>query len=286
MTTGPRQLTEVVIEPRAAGVGERLRELWRYRRLLGYFGDRAVEKRTARTLLGRAWLVLRPAMDIGIKAFIFGVVLGVPSGAVPYLLFFLVGMTIWYLFDYGLLWSTRSIEMNRRLVTKLYFPRLLLPLASVKPALLEFGVCCILIAVAILGYGIVDGEWYLSLEPRLLLAPAAVLLCLALSTAIGLFTSVLGATTRDMRFSLRYITGFWFYVTPVIYPVSLLPDYAQPIAQVNPLTPIVEMFKLGLLGEGEVEPLAVVTLLAVIAVVGVAGVRYFVRAEASSVDSI
>lgn len=276
---------ETVIEPRAAGPAKRLNELWRYRHLLRYFGDRAVEKRTSRTLLGSAWLVIRPVVNIGIKGLIFGLLLGVPSGNVPYLLFFLVGMSIWIFFDYGLLWTTRSIEINRRLLTKVYFPRLLLPFATILPALLELGVALVLVALALAGYGLFD-QLYLPLDLTILLAPAALIMCMLLIFSIGLFTSVLGATTRDMRFSLRFVTDVWFYLTPVIYPLSLLPDGLQTVASLNPMTPILEMFKLGLIGEGTVEPIGVVSCLTVITVTGTLGLRYFVRVEAESVDRV
>lgn len=272
-----------IIEPRREGVGPRLKEVWRYRDLLPYFGGRARDKIVARTILGKPWLVVRPLVDIGVKALVFGLLLNVSSGPVPYLLFFIAGMTAWRWFDYGLLWVTRSIELNRKLVTKLYFPRLLLPIASISPALIDLCVCLLLLALALGGYAVFDAN-YLPLDLRLLLIPLALLLCYAQIMAIGLWTSVLGATTRDTRFTLRYVTDVWFYLTPVLYPISLLPATLQTVAQFNPMTTVVEMFKLGALGEGDVRLLGLLVLVTVIGVVGTFGLRFFARAESDAVD--
>ena len=279
--------TVTVIEPRLPGLRERLRELIAYRRLMPYFAGRALEKTYARTKLGVPWLVVRPLGDTATRAFVFGSVLNAPSAAgAPYFLFFLVGMSAWHLFDRSLLWSTRSLELNRRLLTKLYFPRLVLPFAGVAPALVEFGVYLVLIAGTLGYFAISDGHLYLAAAPRLLTALAGYLIAAGLAIGLGLWTSVLGANARDVRFSLRYVTEAWFFLTPVIYPLSALPHVARELVWFNPMTPAVELVKWGVIGAGTVHVGPLVASLAVIVAIWTGGLRFFGRAESAAVDRL
>jgi lipopolysaccharide transport system permease protein len=276
-----------VIEPRRRGGTERARELWRHRGLLRFFAARSTQKMYARTKLGKAWVPLRPVLDTGSKVLIFGGLLGAQSNGAPYLLFFMAGMAAWTLFDRSLYWMTRSLELNRGLVSKLYFPRLLLPVAGLAPALVETAVYGCMVLIAAFGYLAIDGTWYLELEPLHVLAVVgSLLLSMALAGAIALFTSVLGATTRDMRFTLSYITGFWFFLTPVIYPLSQVPEKFRGLAQVNPMTPVVELFKWGLLDGGHVTAGGLIWTVCLIFVIASAGLVFFVRAENFAVDRI
>jgi lipopolysaccharide transport system permease protein len=276
-----------VIEPRRRGGAERARELWRHRGLLRFFATRSTQKMYARTKLGKAWVPLRPVLDTGAKVLIFGGLLGAESNGAPYLLFFMAGMAAWTLFDRSLYWMTRSLELNRGLVSKLYFPRLLLPVAGLAPALVETAVYGCMVLLATVAYVIVDGTWYIELEPLHLLAViGSLLLAMSLAGAIALFTSVLGASTRDMRFTLSYITSFWFFLTPVIYPLSQVPEKFRALAQVNPMTPVVELFKWGLLDGGHVTAGGLIWTTSVIVVVATTGLWFFVRAENFAVDRI
>jgi lipopolysaccharide transport system permease protein len=275
-----------VIEPRRRGAAERARELLLYRRLLGYFGARSMEKITARTMLGRWWLVLRPVMDIATGALIFSGVLNIPSLHLPYVLFFLAGATCWRLLETGLLWTTRSLELHRKLLSKVYFPRLLLPVASLAPALIEFACYLIALALATLFYWVKDGTLYLEIGWNLFAAVGALAMSQALALGIGLWTSVLGARTRDLRYSLTYFLGFWYLMTPVVYPLSLVPAGLQGVAQANPMTSIVELFKWGLFDAGSVRPGGLIGAGIAIAVVWIGGLWFFGRAESAAVDGL
>ena len=199
----------------------------------------------------------------------------------------MAGMAAWTLFDRSLYWMTRSIELNRGLVSKLYFPRLLLPVAAVAPALVETAVYAAMLLIVTVGYVFIDDTFYLQITPLHMLAVIGSLaLSVSLAGAIALFTSVLGATTRDMRFTLSYITGFWFFLTPVIYPLSQVPERFQALAQVNPMTPVVELFKWGLLDGGHVTAGGLIWTACLIAVIATAGLWFFVRAENFAVDRI
>jgi lipopolysaccharide transport system permease protein len=275
-----------MIEPRRAGVLERLRELRRYRGLMGFFGDRAIDKLAARTVLGRTWLVLRPLLDVASRVLVFGALLNAPSNGIPYPLFFLASATAWRLFESGWIWATRSLEINRRLLQKIYLPRLLIPLASFAPAIWELAVFLVLLTVGITLYAVLGGELYLVLDPQLLGAVAALALAALLALAFGIWTSILGANARDIRYGLTYFLGFWMFVTPVVYPLSLIPEAWRPLATVNPMTPVVELFRWGLFDAGIVSPLGLAWVCALIVGVGGLGLWYFGRAEAVAVDSL
>ena len=195
-------------------------------------------------------------------------------------------MSLWRFFDLALLWSTRSIEINRKLVTKLYFPHLLLPISSLLPAFIELGVCTVLTGLVFAYYGLAKGIWYIQLDPQLLLVPVSIAICASFAVAIGFWTSVAGASARDVRFSLRYATDIWFYLTPVLYTFDQLPASIQPIAQFNPLTSVIELLRYGLLDEGQIHGAGLAFSIVLIVVVGGFGLRYFSRAEAAAVDHL
>lgn len=275
-----------MIRPRHGGVGQRVREFWEYRRLIPFFGMRFLHKTYARTWLGWFWVPLRPILTVGSQVLIFGALLGVPSNGIPYLLFFLVGMSAWQLFATCAYWATRCVELSKRFLKQLYLPRLILLLAASTPALVDFGLYVVIIAVAVVGYGIADGTIYLNLDPGLLVAVGGLVLAVALALSIGLWTCVYGAQARDVRFGLRYVLSFWFILTPVIYPFSVVPDQYRDLMAMNPMTAPVEMVKSGLLDAGDVTLLAVLASLGWITLISATGLRFFLRSEAAAVDHL
>jgi lipopolysaccharide transport system permease protein len=275
-----------VIEERRPGLHHRVRELWRYRRMIWFFGKRFLERRYRRTILGWIWIPLRPTLTIASRVLIFGGLLAVPSNGVPYLIFFLVGYATWDLFASYLIWATRSLEINRKLLKRLYFPRLVLPVAALVPSVVEFAVYVVLAVLVLLYYWVFRGEQYVHLTGDLLLVPAGLALCIALAFAIGLSTSVLSANARDVRFTLNYLIGFWSYLTPVIYPLSAVPGRFALLASLNPLTAPVEMVKQGAIGAGEIHTHAVLITLAMIGGALTLGLWFFGKAEASAIDRL
>jgi lipopolysaccharide transport system permease protein len=276
----------VVVEPRRLGARERVAEVWEYRRLARYFGAQAVDKRARKSILGRFWLILRPMADVSVRALVFGGLLNAPSGTLPYFVFFLGGMMVFQLFSEAVMWSTRGIQINSRLLSKVYVPRLLIPVASVAPAFYELAVYAAALVLAIAGFAIADGTLYLGNVLHVLAGLSALVLALALAVSIGLWTSVLGARFRDMRYSLSFGLQFMSFVTPVIYPVSAVPEPWRTISLLNPLAPIIELFRWGVLDSGPVHPAALALAAAVIALVGAGGLRFFTRAEEAALDSL
>jgi lipopolysaccharide transport system permease protein len=276
-----------LIEPRQHGVLDRVRELWQYRYLWWYFAADTLTSQFRRSKLGWVWLLLRVSGPVGLNALFFGGVIGIESGgAAPYLLFFLCGTTTWVLFERSLLFVTRSLEQNRRLITKVYFPRLILPMSAVAPGLLYLLILLLVTVATVIYFQRRDGVWYITLRPELLASVAAIGLSLLFTVAVGLWTSVLQARYRDIRYGLRYVMPFWMYFTPIFYPVSTLPEQYRWVVTVNPMAPIVEMYKWGTLGQAHLTTAGIATSLALITLTLVTGIWFFNREEASSVDKL
>lgn len=276
-----------VIEPRQYGVIDRARELWAYRYLWWYFASNTITDMYRKSALGWVWLLLRVAGPVGLNAVIFGGVLGqADKVGPPYFLFFLCGTTTWILFERSLLFITRSIERNRKLVTKVYFPRMILPVSAIAPALLYLAVILVVMIGTVVYFHDRDGRWYITLRPRLLAAVAGIVLSLVFAVSVGLFTSVLQARYRDIRYGLRYVMPFWFFLTPIVVPLWQIDEKFRWIVAINPMTPIVEMFRWATLGEGQFSPGGLATSVSLVLFTAVSGVWFFNRAEAASVDKL
>jgi lipopolysaccharide transport system permease protein len=274
------------IEPRLGGVGARAREIWAYRRMFLFFGRRAFEKLYRRTALGKVWIFLRPLVPLCVRVFIFGALLAVGGTTkVPYFLFMSVGTAAWELFNSSLMWATRSLQLNGAILSRLYVPRLILPVASMVPALVNFGIHLGVIVGALAYYRLHDGVWYLD-GTWLFVAPVAAVLILLFALSIGLWTAVLGAGVRDVRFGLGYALEFWVYLTPVVYPASIVPDHIQWALYLNPIAVYIVAFRGAILGSEGPPVLGWVTALAITAVMLAIGLAFFSRAEAEAVDNL
>jgi len=284
LVTGPAW----VLEPRGIGWLARMVEIWQYRRLISFFAIDSIQRTYRATLLGWGWLLIRPIFPVIVGTLIFHSLIGVASpGKAPYFLFYLVGHSIFEFFEDCLIRNTRSLQMNKKILTKLYFPRIILPAATMAPGVVTLCIHLGLIVLATVYFAIADGQVYLTLGIETLCAVAAVIMSMMLSFGLGLFTSVLGSEVRDVRFTLRYILRFWYFLTPVFYPLSAVPEKWRLLASLNPMTTIVELFKYGLLREGDgvvIEHVAVTA--AVLSVLLIAGLAFFWHAEATSIDRL
>jgi lipopolysaccharide transport system permease protein len=274
------------IEPRQHGIIERMRELWYYRYLWWYFASESVKGMYRRTKLGWIWLILRVSAPVGLNSLIFGGLLKVESGGPPYFLFFVCGSATWILFERSLLVVTRSLERNKRLITKVYFPRLLLPMSSVAPGLLYLTILLMVMIGTVLYFRYRLGVWFITLRPELLVSVLAVVASLVFTVSVGLWTSVLQARYRDIRQGLRYFMPFWMYFTPVIYPVTVVPEQWRWLLALNPMTGVVEAFKWGTLGMGQLTFTHVSASLSVMALTLVSGILFFNREESGSIDRL
>ena len=229
------------------GVGARLRELWQYRRVLVFFSIKSVQSLYAKTRLGIPWIFIRTLVPLAVGSFVFGAVMQVPSGMVPYFIFFTTGQLAWNCFDGPLLRCSRGIDSHRELLRKLYIPRMILPLGQVSAGLVKPAIIGLVFVGSIVYYRVKDGIWPVHPGLDVLRAILAGLLILTFAMSMSLWTSVWLARARDVRFVLRHVLGFWMIVTPVIYPLSRVPADIRWLAYLNPLTAPVEMFKSGIL---------------------------------------
>lgn len=232
--------------PRTASLTAALRELWRLRRFVLYFGHRFVAKRYSRTWLGILWLPLRPAVTLVTRILIYGGLVGIASGRIPYSLSFLLATTAWQLFAECAYWSIRSMELNRKLLATVYIPRTLLVASAVVPSVVDFLVNLFFLVAALVYYLIRAHFFYVEVGVQNLLAVAGFACMILLGLGFGLLFAGASARTRDVRFSLPFILNFLYFVTPIIYPLSQIPPQYRPLAELNPMTGAVEMARDGL----------------------------------------
>jgi lipopolysaccharide transport system permease protein len=275
-----------VVEPTRLGFFARVEEIWRYRRILWFFAMQRVKDRYEGTTLGPFWLFARPLMPIFISTVVFGRLLSVPSDGVPYFLFYLAGSSCWRIFERSNLWVSQSLESAKGLIKKVYFPRIIAPMASVAPAVTEFAILFTILVLACVAYWIKDGTFYLRFGLGMLAGVIAVVLTCFFAVAIGLWTSVLQVRHKDVRYSIRYANQFWNYATPVIYPMSQIPPKYHFLMYLNPMAPLVEMYKWGMLGIGQFPAKELASGILLISAVFGAGLVYFNRSEAASVDKL
>jgi lipopolysaccharide transport system permease protein len=262
-----------------------LAELWRYRELLWILGSRDVKVRYKQTALGVLWAIIPPLFTTLIFNAIFTVLRVTPqtlSNGFPYLLFAFTAQVPWQLFANSLTQSSNSLVGNQHLITRVYFPRLVIPIASLFSAVVDFLVCLAILA------GIM--VWHRdSIEPGwpLLTLPFFTLLALATSLAVGLWMSALNVQYRDVRYIVPIVAQLWMYVSPVIYSSSNIPERWRALYAVNPMASVAEGFRWALLGKTQPAPgpMLLVSLVS-IAVLFVGGLFYFKRMEKTFADLV
>jgi len=275
----PLELHETVIEPTQGWLSLELGDLWRYRELLFFLTWRDVKVRYKQTALGAAWAVLQPLLTMMLFSVVFGYFAGLPSEGIPYPVFTLTALLPWQLFAYALTQSSTSLVNDKNLITKIYFPRLVIPLSSVLSALLDFAITLLLLIAMMLIYR-------LPITWRLLTLPLFVGFALVTAISVSLWLSALNVQYRDVRYTLPFLTQFWMYATPIAYSATIVPERFRWLYSLNPMTGVVEGFRWALLGtDGPVGLPILVSILAVIVLL-VGGVMYFKHMEDSFADVV
>jgi lipopolysaccharide transport system permease protein len=267
------------IEPSEGWVSLRLRDLWEYRELLYFLIWRDIKVRYKQTALGAAWAVLQPLLTMLVFSLFFGRLAGMPSDNIPYPLFTLAALVPWTLFANGLAGSANSLVGNANLITKVYFPRLVIPVATVLAGVVDFALAFAVLLVMMLYYGVAP-------TLNVLWLPCFVLLALATSLGVGLWLSALNVEFRDVRHVVPFVTQFWLFATPIAYPSSLLSEPWRTVYGLNPMVGVAEGFRWALLG-ADTAPgpvFAASTLAAAVILVG--GVFYFKRMEKTFADVV
>jgi lipopolysaccharide transport system permease protein len=242
--TPPNRKIHLVIEPRSGWSALHLLELWQYRDLLLTLAGRDVKLRYKQTALGVLWVLLQPLLAAGIFAVVFGKVAKLPSDGLPYFLFAYAGLLGWNAFNSTLTKASACVVENAQLVSKIFFPRLILPLSTVFSTLIDFAVALALLAVMMVIYGITP-------TLGILLLPLWLLLLILLAVGIGLYTSALMVPYRDLRYVIPVLMQFLLYASPVAYAVSAVPQNLRFWFYLNPVSGLLEAFRWSVLGCGQ-----------------------------------
>jgi lipopolysaccharide transport system permease protein len=257
----------------------RPKELWRYRELLYFLIWRDIKVRYQQTVLGIAWTLIQPlAIALSLTLFL-GRTVHVPQGGLPYPIFAYSAMLIWQLFAQALLNSSNSLLDNERLITKVYFPRLLIPLSASLCTLLDFAIGSIILIPYLIYYGVAP-------HAGMLFLPVPVFLAVLLASGAGLWLGSLNVRYRDVRYTLAFIVQFWFLASPVAYPVTVVPEKWRALYALNPMVGVVEGFRWALRGSGY-SPAHLIAISAAVAIVCfVSGLYYFRHMEETFADFI
>jgi lipopolysaccharide transport system permease protein len=259
-----------------------LRELWRYRELLWFLALRDIQVRYKQTLLGAAWAVVQPLFTMVLFSIFFGYLGGMGNrieGDIPYPVYTYCALLPWQLFAYALLQGSVSVVASRGLITKVYFPRLIVPISPLLCGLLDFAISAVLLGVMMAWYGIIP-PW------QILALPLFMALALATSLAVSLWLSALNALYRDVQYTLPFLTQVWLFATPVAYPASIVPQQWRWLLGLNPMAGVVEGFRWCLLDSAESPgPMLLVSLVSV-TVFLVGGLFFFSRMEKTFADVV
>jgi lipopolysaccharide transport system permease protein len=268
-----------VLEPSRAWFSLKLKELWAYRELLYFLVWRDVKVRYKQTALGVLWVVLQPLLMTVLFSVVFGGFAGLPSEGVPYPIFAFVALLPWQLFAYALSTSSTSLILNQQLITKVFFPRLIVPLAAVLVGVIDFAIG-LLVLLGMMVY------YQIALTAAILTLPLLVLLALAAATAVGLWLSALNVQYRDVQYTVPFLTQFWLFATPIAYPASLIPEQWQWLYGLNPMVGVVEGFRWALLGQTQPLGSSFVMSVVVTMLLLLGGLLYFGRVEKHFADII
>jgi lipopolysaccharide transport system permease protein len=255
------------------------RELWRYRELLYFLAWRDVMIRYKQASLGAAWAVLQPLLAMLIFTFFFGRIAKFPSDGIPYSLFSYSGLVLWTFFAASLGSSGNSLVSNSSLITKVYFPRLLLPFSSILGGVLDLGVGASFLGALFLWHHVMP-SW------TLILAPVFVVQLILLALGIGTLLAALNVRFRDVKHAIPFVTQIWMFLTPIIYPVSFLPEQYRPLLALNPVAGIVQGFRAAIFGTVPFDWFLIGTSWAITLLLLFVGTTYFRKTEKAFADIV
>lgn len=269
----------VVIRPSQGWVPLRLHELWEFRELLYFFAWRDIKVRYKQTVLGAAWAIIQPFFTMVVFSIFFGKLAKVPSDGLPYPIFAYCGLLPWHFFSYALTNASTSLVVNEKVITKVYFPRVIVPMSVVLAGLLDFVIAFVVLIAMMLFYNIFPSQAILTL-------PLFLLLAMLTALGFGLWLAALDVQYRDVRYTIAFLTQFWLFITPVAYPSSMVPERWRLIYGLNPMAGVVEGFRWALLGKSEAPgPLLIISGIIVIVVL-ISGLFYFRRMEKTFADVV
>lgn len=271
----------IIIRPGGGWVGFGLKDLWRYRELLVALTWRSILVRYKQTLLGASWAILQPVFFMIVFTIFFGRLAGLDerTGGIPYPIFSFAALLPWTFFSSAIAQASISVVGNVGLVTKVYFPRLTIPISAVLAALVDFALAFLVLVGLMVYYGIYP-------DPSgVAVLPALVLLAVVTALGTGLFLAALNVTYRDVRYAVPFLMQLWLFATPVVYGATLVPERWRVLLGLNPMAGVVEGFRWALLGSAFPGMMLVVSV-AVAAVLLVGGTAYFRATERGFADVV
>jgi lipopolysaccharide transport system permease protein len=268
-----------VLRPSSGWVGADWKGLWKYRELLYFLVWRDIKVRYKQTVLGSAWAVIQPVLTMVVFSLFFGRLAQVPSDGLPYPLFSFAALVPWTFFANGLAQGANSLVGSHELVKKVYFPRLIIPSATVFSGVVDFALALLVLVGMMLFYGILPGLTFLWIVPLFGLA-------LITSLGVGLWFAALNVQYRDVRYIVPFIVQLWLFATPIAYPSSLLDDHWQIVYALNPMVGVVEGFRWAMLATDTVPGPMILVSSVVAMVILVGGIFYFRRMERTFADVI
>jgi lipopolysaccharide transport system permease protein len=277
--TPPAALPITRIEPPHGWFDLRLKELWAYRELLYFFVWRDVKIRYKQTAIGVLWVVLQPLLTMLVFTLFFGKLAKLPSQGLPYPVFYFAAVVPWMYFSTALLTATNVVVEHQRVITKVFFPRLILPFSAVLSGLVDFTIGFIVLIIFTFSYGIHPG-------PPALLLPLFLLLAVLTALGVGLWLSALNALYRDVRYLMAFLVQFWMLASPVAYPSSMVPAKYRWLYGLNPMAGVIDGFRWSLTGHGQPPSTVFIASSVVVCLVLFGGLLFFNRMEVSIADRV
>jgi lipopolysaccharide transport system permease protein len=255
-----------------------LEELWEYRELIHTFAMRDIKVRYKQTALGAAWAVIQPFMMMVVFTIFFGKLAKIPSEGIPYPLFSYAALLPWTLFSEGITRSTNSMITNANIMTKVYFPRLVMPISGILSPLIDFMIAFVILIAMMLFYGFVP-------TINIIWLPVFILLALMTSLGVGLWLSAFNVQYRDFQYTLPFLIQLWLFASPVVYPSTLLPESYRWIYGLNPMAGVIEGFRWALLGTNPPSTMIAFSFV-IVMVILISGAYYFKRMEKTYADVV
>jgi len=270
---------KIIVKPTTGWAALNLRDLWIYRELVYFMTWRNLKVRYKQSLLGIGWAILQPFLTMVVFSIFFGSLAGVPSDGVPYPIFSYTALIPWTLFSKALQDASHSLVQSSHMITKVYFPRMILPLAAVLAGVVDFLIAFIVLLGMMVFYKVTP-------TANIWTIPFFLLLTLVTAIGVGLWLSALNVLYRDINYVLPFLTQFWMYISPIAYPTSMVPEKWRLVYALNPMTGVVEGFRWALLGTGQAPGMVTLISSLVALFLFISGMFYFKRMERQFADMV
>lgn len=268
-----------VIRPSRGWMGVNIRELWLYRELLYFLIWRDIKVRYKQSVLGAAWAILQPFLTMVIFSLFFGRWAGIPTDELPQPIFYFAGILPWQLFQSGVSKAGTSLVASSNLITKVYFPRLAIPIAPVIAALVDFSLAFLVLIGMMIFYGI-------PLTTAIWTLPLFLILAVITAMGVGIWLAGLNVSYRDIGYIIPFLLQVWFFLSPVVYSSNIVPEAIRPFYGLNPMAGVVQGFRWAILGVGEPEMISLLASIGVSFLLLISGVFYFRRMERTFADVV